>query len=162
MELVSPDRRVLKAFYTQYVAVLLIILTFTIGAFRRTLPDGLSATAPTVVWAPRAVVGSLSIAELFRPDGAVNPGHPQLAAIREVLQQHDLTLKATYLVPRLQFDHETTSLRRAFRRLESLRGYLRDSGVPEEAAILLLQRSDKAFDSVDIHFIDSGGHDELR
>ncbi len=155
MELVSPDRRVLKAFYTQYVAVLLIILTFTIGAFRRSLPTEEPRAIPPL-WTPRATVGSLSIADLFTAEGGINEENPRVRAVAQVLKNHDLLMRATYLVPRLEFDRESVSLKRALRRLESLREYLRAQGVPDAAAHLLVRAEKDGASTLFVEFLESG------
>jgi hypothetical protein len=154
MELVSPDRRVLKAFYTQYVAVLLIILTFTIGAFRRSLPSQEVSAIPPL-WTPRAVVGAISIEDLFTAEGSVNEQNPRVRAVAEVLKNHDLLMRATYLVPRLEFDRESVSLKRALRRLEALREYLRSQSVPDAASILLVRAADEGASTVSVQFLES-------
>lgn len=168
MELVAPDRRILKAFYTQYVAVLLIILTFTIGAFRRTLTPLSEAGAAALnttqsqestvvpVWHPRETVGSMVLVDLFSPDGAVNSSSPQLAAIANVLYNHDLNIRATYQVSRLEFDSDSASLKRAFQRLGSLRTFLRNVGIPDEAMMLVVRPASSGVDTAQIEFFESG------
>jgi hypothetical protein len=156
MELVSADRKLLKAFYTQYTAVLLIILTFTIGAFQRTIQAELPIN-PAPVWAPRATVGSLDISRVFTSEGGVDPYAPQLAAIAEVLTQHDLNVRVVMSVTDLGLKERSTNLRRARLRLESLRKFFVTKGVPESALVLATRLDESHADTIRVEFIEAEG-----
>lgn len=156
MELVSADRKLLKAFYTQYTAVLLIILTFTIGAFQRTIQAELPIY-PSPVWAPRATVGSIEISRVFTSEGGINNDAPQLHAIAEVLTQHDLNVRVIMSVTDLGLTTGSTTLRRARIRLESLRKFFLAKGVPESAFVFATRLNESAADSIRVEFIEAEG-----
>jgi|688.fasta_scaffold438935_1 hypothetical protein len=156
MQLVSADRKLLKAFYTQYTAVLLIILTFTIGAFQRTIQAELSINS-IPVWAPRATVGSLEISGVFTSEGELDPSAPQLNAIAEVLTQHDLNVRVVMSVADLGLREYSTSLRRAGIRLEKLRKFFLSRGVPESALVLATRLNESNVDTIRVEFIEAEG-----
>lgn len=156
MELVSADRKLLKAFYTQYTAVLLIILTFTIGAFQRTIHAELPMNPPPV-WAPRATVGSLEVSGIFTSAGGIDPHAPQLSAIAEVLTQHDLNIRVVMSVTDLGLQENSSSLRRARLRLGALRKFFLSHGVPESAVILATRLDESNAETVRIEFIEAEG-----
>lgn len=129
--LVSTDRRILKAFYTQYVAVLLIVLTFTIGAYQRS--SGVVEAGEKVLVSRGEhdlTIGDITITDAFTADGSVIPGHERLEAVASVLENHDLTATMTLVVPRLDFDDQASSLRRAVRRLEALEELFERRAIP--------------------------------
>jgi hypothetical protein len=130
MDIQGCDRRILKAFYTQYVAVLLIMLTFTIGAFQR------ASQAPAV--GPREAssiqevgpIGDLVISDLFGVDGSVPRDNQKLVALASVLRNHDVVLTLSLSVPRLSFEADSSSVRRALRRIHALEQFFISEAIP--------------------------------
>jgi hypothetical protein len=156
MELVGADRKLLKAFYTQYTAVLLIILTFTIGAFQRTLAHE-KAPVTVPVWAPRSLIGEVKLLKVFTSDGSLVAQPDQLAAIAEVLTQHDLIARVTVSVGELGLTEGAASLRRARVRLQAIKNFMLTKGVPHHALLLVIKNSGVAADSAEIQLIEGEG-----
>jgi hypothetical protein len=120
MEKRGCDRSILKAFYTQYVAVLLIILTFSIGAFQRAVSIPAEAAAVESRYSELAPIGEFVVADLFTADGSVRKENQQLKALSAVVKDHDVTLQVDLSIPRLTFASDSAALRRALRRIQSL------------------------------------------
>lgn len=150
---VTGDRRILRAFYTQYVAVLLIVLTFTIGAFQRT-SEAPNSQAPSIVRqiSQRSPIGGIIIPEVFTVDGAVAAGNERLGAVVQVLEEHDLRATITLTVPRLDFDEYSSSLRRTLRRLEALEHFFDDQAIPPSAVRFVARPSGSASEEVSVRF----------
>ena len=130
MEIQGCDRRILKAFYTQYVAVLLIMLTFTIGAFQRASQSVLVATRESSAIPEAAPFGDLVVTGVFGVDGSVPKGQPQLTALDSVVRNHDVILTLGISVPRLSFEADSASVRRALRRIQALEQFFIREDVP--------------------------------
>jgi hypothetical protein len=150
---VTADRRILRAFYTQYVAVLLIVLTFTIGAFQRTA-DTPEPQAPSLVMqvAQPAPIGGIIIPEVFTVDGAVDTANERLRAVVQVLEDHDLRATITLTVPRLDFDEQSSSFRRTLRRLEALEHFFDSQTIPSSAVRFVARSSASATEELSIRF----------
>lgn len=126
------DRRILRAFYTQYVAVLLIVLTFTVGAFQRT--HAAVASPPALRRAPLAApIGTLSVEGVFTESGTVRSESSQLAAVAQLLRSHDVNAQVTILVERIDFDSEASFFARMVRQVEGIREFFQTHGVPAAA-----------------------------
>lgn len=130
MEIQGCDRRILKAFYTQYVAVLLIMLTFTIGAFQRASQSVLVTPRESSAIPEAAPFGDLVVTGVFGVDGSVPQGHPQLSALASVVRNHDVVLTLGISVPRLSFEADSASVRRALRRIQALEQFFIREEVP--------------------------------
>lgn len=156
MELVGADRKLLKAFYTQYTAVLLIILTFTIGAFQRTIKND-QTNMDIPVWSPRSLIGEVKLVKVFRDDGSLLSSPDQLAAIAEVLIQHDLIARVYVSVGELGLSDGAASLRRARVRLQSIQNFMRQQSVPPHALMLAIKSSGISADSAEIQFVEGEG-----
>jgi hypothetical protein len=150
---VTTDRRILRAFYTQYVAVLLIVLTFTIGAFQRTAeaPDVQEQSIVRQMPQP-SPIGGIVIPAVFTADGAVASGNERLEAVVKVLEDHDLRAMITLAVPRLDFDERSSSLRRTLRRLEALEHFFAAQTIPPSAIRLVARSSTATTEEVSVRF----------
>jgi hypothetical protein len=131
MEIQGCDRRILKAFYTQYVAVLLIILTFTIGAFQRAVSLPVVSSSVQSQHSELAPIGEFALAGVFAEDGSVRKDNERLRAISDVVKNHDVVLHVALAAPRLEFAPDAAALRRALRRIQSLEQFF----VQEEVAL---------------------------
>lgn len=150
---VTGDRRILRAFYTQYVAVLLIVLTFTIGAFQRTAEAPHAQASSIVRQMPQpSPIGDIVIPEAFTLDGAVAAGNERLRAVVQVLEDHDLRATITLTVPRLDFDEHSSSLRRTLRRLEALEDFFDNQAIPSSAARFVARSSASTTEEVRVRF----------
>ncbi len=87
------NRRILKAFYTQYVAVLLIVLVFTLGAFQRATHSEQAPPPPNAkATAGSPQIGAMTLSDVFSDDGSIVGDHVQLLALVAVLREHDLRI----------------------------------------------------------------------
>lgn len=128
----GSDRRILRAFYTQYVAVLLIVLTFTVGAFQRT--HAAVAPVPALRRAPLAApIGVLLVEGTFTESGTVRGESSQLAAVAQLLRSHDVNAQVTIPVERIDFDTEASSFARMLRQVDGIREFFNSRSVPAGA-----------------------------
>ena len=128
----GSDRRILRAFYTQYVAVLLLVLTFTVGAFQRAHSNRGSASAG-LLSQKLSQSGEVAIPCAFTEVGVVNRGCEPLMAVTRVLSMHDLSAEVFVATPRLDFDPHSSSFTRTMRRVEALEDHFEDHDVPLRA-----------------------------
>jgi hypothetical protein len=151
---VGTDRRILRAFYTQYVAVLLIVLTFTIGAFQRCseAPQAIEPQMTRQQIQQPSPIGAIAILGAFTGDGSVISENERLAAVVKVLENHDLRASVTLSVPRLDFDERASSLRRALRRLEALEDFFSKRAIPPGAVRFMARPSTAATDEISVRF----------
>lgn len=133
MASVGCDRRILKAFYSQYVAVLLIVLTFCIGAFQRASASAPPAQAVWVAVPAEVGVASAVVDGAFSEDGTLAAEHPRLEAIATLLKSHDLSATAVISVSRSSLEQSAASARTLGLKLEQLEQFLLARGVPRDA-----------------------------
>lgn len=137
MTAVSPDRRILKAFYTQYVAVLLIVLVFVVSGFQPS--DG------------REDVSLKQPHDLGRPIGAMHLHTPrtisdevpealaaELRALVVLMKSHDIRVTFRVPVARLSDDTEDKGFQEALTYAKQLRSYMIKNGVPADAVRTVL------------------------
>lgn len=158
MELASPDRTIIRSFYTQYVGVLLILLTFLIGAMRAK-PVQHDLVESTKIVKPE-IVGQYTLSELFGRSGSLDIENEKLNAVVQVLKNHDLVGRFTLSIQPLTADQSETNLLRAGIRLESLKRFLLDSGLPADAfKLIALPASTDRFgqEAVTVDFIPTDG-----
>lgn len=155
----GPDRRLLAAFYTQYVALLLILITYTVG-----LLAGAPITTQNVHeelpvkseshHAPQhqaAMLGTFSVSNIFLDDGRVASENSELAAIATVLRAHDVSAVVRLSVPRLGVPNDSSSVRRALRRIESLEAFFADQHVPDQAFRILVEEGSLSTRDVEVN-----------
>lgn len=150
----GPDRRILSAFYTQYVALLLILITFMVGLRAGApLSPAVSDVAPPskVKWvavAPKesASLGEFSIPNIILDDGRVAQENAELLAIVTILRTHDVSAVVRLSIPRLGVHDESSSYRRALRRIEALESFFVEQRVPITAFRIIAEQS-----SADVH-----------
>jgi len=157
MELAAgADRRILRAFYTQYVAVLLIVLTFTIGAFQRT-SQVQDAVVTGQVRRDAPQIGTFNIEGALTPDGSVVSDNQQLQALVKVLEEHDLTASVVLSVSHLEFNQNASSLRRVFRKLTSLERFFEQHAIPASAIQFVAEESGEISDSITVRLFTEEG-----
>lgn len=126
----GPDRRILRAFYTQYVAVLLIVLVFFVAAFQAAS----SASAPQVSQAPampRAeFFGDIILSDKIITDGIASTDERALRAIAEVLRNHDVGATVELTVPRLALGEMNNGAMRAVTLTDHIDQFLVRNGAP--------------------------------
>lgn len=125
----TVDRRILKAFYTQYVAVLLIVLVSSIGlasqGIERVKRDAVSDTREPA----EAAFGEMKLMGLFSGQGSsqLYDGR-ELEAIVEMLRNHDVRTTFTVYAPSHADMRESFMV--AVSRARSIRVHVEDAKVP--------------------------------
>jgi len=140
----TVDRRILKAFYTQYVAVLLILLVFSVGMVSRgdkvkssvLAPDNMSASHNTQL-KPRQIA-AMHYAKIFATEHSSELSQAgELEAVLAALKNHDLS--ATFLIPvDLKGEDLVESSSLALARSRSISDRLVASGITKEAFKVIL------------------------
>lgn len=159
-EQLGCDRRILKAFYTQYVAVLLIILVFTVGAFQRTTGTSPPAVEPIAVIEEPPLIGALEIAQDFDDAGQLAGDTSQLQAVSTLLEEHDV--RAVVTVASHNKDHETdlVDIENSLARLHSLERFFMEQGISDAAVSFVIGGPLARSGMVAIHF-EGVHHDNL-
>lgn len=160
MQTVVPDRRILKAFYTQYVAVLLIILVFTAGGFNN-------------AGAVRAVLAGSESKKSILPIGEIdirlptvwgdNPSEQQtvaLLAVSEVLKNHDVLATLTISSSAVGAQEKDRAFNDAVRYAELFRSFLLENGVPADTLTTIVNTAARGDARALITFSPVGGKDE--
>lgn len=152
MKTTGIDRRILRAFYTQYVAVLLIMLVFCVTAFHqptRTNEGEHSGVAGQSHNASEDVV-KLDMSTLFESDGSVRREHAELEAVAEMLRNHDLQVEFRFTVGAYMFSSGLGSLPSIARRVESIARFFDERQVSRELLrFVVRERGDLARDSLE-------------
>lgn len=130
MTALGLDRRILRAFYTQYVAVLLIILVFFVAAFQTASLPKLPHFPERATIARSAAFGEIMLSEAFLTDGFSAEDHDRLRALVEVLRAHDVTASVELTVPRMALAEVDNGAIRAATLTEQLDQFFRRHGVP--------------------------------
>ena len=133
------NRRILKAFYTQYVAVLLIVLVFTLGAFQRATHSE-KAPSPSVkatVGSPQ--IGAMTLSDVFLDDGSIVADHAQLLALVAILREHDL--RVALVIPktvsfRTDSDQDTVL---SLKQIETLEAFFSAHAVAEHSVRFVIR-----------------------
>ena len=141
MNATGLDRTILRAFYTQYVAVLLIVLVFFVAAFQRSQP-----VSRVVDSFHAPIAQELSIihpfeVSAFSEDGSILSNEPALVAVAEVLRHHDLRVECSVFLPPHDFDATQGELREALRRARLLGDFFRQRGIPGPAVRVVVEES---------------------
>jgi hypothetical protein len=135
----TPDRKILRAFYTQYVAVLLIILVLIIGSSRGMFPRDLSATGAVNYEPTPKQFGSISVGRLFETEHSAKIiDTSQLEAIAETLRNHDIRAKLFLSSSNLLDNNQAYALERA----SAVRQWMLSQNLPSSAfSVVLTQRT---------------------
>jgi hypothetical protein len=143
MHALGIDRRILRAFYTQYIAVLLIVLVFFVAAFQR-------SGAPQPVMAS-SMVQSLK-AELpfttpitlrpFRRGAEIEATNPQLLAITKLLRIHDVEATFVFGVSTSPAEIQSSDLVALSTRVDALERFFEEQEVPQGATRYVIEHSD--------------------
>jgi hypothetical protein len=118
----------MRAFYTQYVAVLLIMLVLIIGSSRGIIPADANLGVISNKSETHKSFGSVSISKVFATGITVGISDAsELEAIAEILRSHDV--KATV---RLFVDKSPKSLSLALERAKAVRSWFFSQNLPDE------------------------------
>ena len=134
----SCDRRILKAFYTQYVAVLLIILVFTVGAFQRASQRDDSGARSAMAPKEAALIGGLQIAQHFDDLGQLKDDTTQLEAIALVIAEHDVRASIALPVSMQKIDSPDSTVERSLAQAASLERFFAERGIGEDSLELVI------------------------
>lgn len=135
---IGCDRRILKAFYTQYVAVLLIMLVFTVGAFQRASQRDAVPTGAQTASLDKASIGGLEIAQIFDELGALGEDTAQLEAVASVIREHDVTASISIPVSMRKIDETQNTVEVAVAHLTALERFFAERGVGTGAVTFVL------------------------
>ena len=124
MKDIGCDRRILRAFYTQYVAVLLILLTFSIAAFQRATQTAPKAQGVILGVSPEEEIGTLSIHNLFLASGEISSDNTQLKAVATVLQNHDVNAQISLSTSKEQLESDPAVLSQLLTRAHLIEDFL--------------------------------------
>jgi hypothetical protein len=159
-EQVGCDRRILKAFYTQYVAVLLIILVFTVGAFQRTTGASASVIEPIPVKEELSPIGTLEIELIFDDAGQLIGDTSQLQAVSTLLEEHDVRAVVTVATHNKGHGTDLVAIEDSLARLESLEKFFLGQGLSEATVSFVLGGPEARIGRVAVHF-EGVHHDNL-
>lgn len=151
-EQIGCDRRILKAFYTQYVAVLLIILVFTVGAFQRTTRLSASVEQPIQPILERPSIGVLEVVQDFDDAGQLIGDTSQLQAVSTLLEEHDVRAVITVAADNGERHSHLARIEDSLARLESLEKFFLGQGISESEVTFVLGGAAARSDKVTIEF----------
>jgi hypothetical protein len=127
------DRRILKAFYTQYVSVLLIVLVFGIWVFHFASSHERSSSRILPVGDSLPPVGRMIISDPFEAGrDALEEPTAELNAIADLLLNHDVRVVFRFDSPE-RSPESRLQAQNLMARLNSLRTFFQARGVPVEA-----------------------------
>ena len=159
-EQLGCDRRILKAFYTQYVAVLLIILVFTVGAFQRTTGASASVVEPIPVVAEVPSIGALELELDFNDAGQLIGDTSQLQAVSTLLEEHDVRAVVTVATHNKGQGTDLVDIEDSLARLGSLEEFFFSQGLSDTAVSFVVGGPSARTGKVAIHF-EGVHHDNL-
>lgn len=153
MKIQGLDRRILKAFYTQYVSVLLIVLVFFVTAFQ-TKTDMNVQQLDSHKLISESSIGDLRISQLFNGDGSLNEKSAELEALVNLLNSHDLRADLFLTVPALDFEGREPSFLEAVRRADALAQFFRTREIPLSAfRFTILRDAERASEDISVKLI---------
>ncbi len=145
------DRRILRAFYIQYVAVLLILLVFCVGsAYRdsRSVPIHLSLIDTET---PAVPFGSMRYPEFFTSTMSSEiRDHRGAEAVFEVLRNHDV--RAVFMISAPISDDSKVVAVAAHTRARTVKARAIQSHVPSEAIQVVIVPSLRPSSEVSVSF----------
>jgi hypothetical protein len=138
---VGCDRRILKAFYTQYVAVLLILLTFCVGAYQRAsqsarLPVIHEPAILTPVHEGPRRIASMTMENVFDDGGEIPAKEPHLFAVAAFVKSHDVRAVVSLSVARRYLDTNPGLLDTLIARVDAIESFLLLQAVPPDAFVV--------------------------
>lgn len=152
------DRRIMRAFYTQYVAVLLIILVVIIGSSRGMFARDVSISGNTHYDRIPKQFGDMSIAGIFDTEQSTTISDTrELEAIAETLRNHDIQVKFNLLSDKLK-DNQAVALERA----RAVRSWLLSKNLPSDAFSVLVSTKTDSKKSDSVIFEPMEDADEIR
>ncbi len=142
------DRRILGAFYTQYVALLLMLLVFWIGVVYAASPQQVRQLQVADRILP---IGSLDYPDFFKAaESAEINSQGGIEAVLEVLQSHDLSGVFTIAVP--ISGNRQVAATTAYLRARALKMRAAQGGLPAQAIKIIAVPSKKPSTAVHLSF----------
>jgi hypothetical protein len=141
MTVLGLDRRILRAFYTQYVAVLLIMLVFFVSAFQK--PQGSLDRAPLpIIETPPALspIAAPFVCNPFMVGEVIEKDNPQLAAISAILRKHDVEATIAFHVASTPVEVKDDELSKISMRVDALERFFQEQQVPLGTTRYLIER----------------------
>jgi len=141
----GADRRILRAFYTQYVAVLLIILVFFVAAFQAASGTRAPLERGEMLAKP-GFFGDVVLSDTVITDGLTPADERRLFAIGEVLRTHDVNVTIELGVPRMALVEMHNGAIRAAALTERIDHVLQRQGVPSSAVRYVIRERSNSRD----------------
>lgn len=155
----TGDRRILRAFYTQYVAVLLILLVFCVGTASNEGPAPLSKLDVHVEQRTAPQLGVVVYEALFTSETSAELKEgAELQAVIEMLRNHDI--RATFTLY-ADMQSSAPTLERAVARAYALKARLLASSIPVAAIKVIVAPILGTRSSVDVVFESWGKRDDV-
>lgn len=128
----TVDRKILRAFYTQYVSVLLVVLVVSIRDAQRDLAHPSSASVQAARTQLPVPVGTMELREIFVSDTSAELDNGrELEAVLETLKNHDLRAIFTLNAP--LSSSSLDGFRLAIARARAIRSRVVGLRIPSEA-----------------------------
>lgn len=149
---VASNRDVLKAFYTQYVAVLLIVLVFCVGAFQRSTKLVLTHQGAVTTTKGAPAIATLRVSPEFDDNGGLVVIPAELSAAVALVREHDVRARIELHIGHDDGGQELSAIERSLAQIESLRAYLLSDGLNNSDLTFALTETKDALEHVSINF----------
>lgn len=137
------DRRILKAFYTQYVAVLLILLVFCVGAFQRADTQAVAvAIVPSKPKVASIPVGIISLGEISEVEGE-SKGRAQLEAVASLIREHDVEATFVFSVGKVVSHDDASEVDDALERIGIIERFFTAQDIPLSAVRFIIRENEE-------------------
>lgn len=148
---VNADKRILKAFYSQYVAVLLIILVISVASSQGAFKSRDRTKVPLEMQKHIASIGSVSMASILSPDEQTSSeGQQELHALIRILQSHDV--RAVVSVPVTVSNESQGAVIEKLLQAQALRDHILKAQVPADAILIRVIPLDVVGSAVTVSF----------
>lgn len=162
----TPDRTILRAFYVQYTAVLLIVLSSMIGALvnranSKTTTETQPIEVPKVVSnALRGPIANQSIALSQIFSGNDIKEDAALSSTTEILENHDVSVELYLNVADEVNSDAALETEQALSRGQALEEFFWSKGIPKSAVKAIVGYDGSAKENLKILYLDTGGGHE--
>lgn len=147
------DRRILKAFYTQYVAVLLILLVFTVGAFQRASKEAVASSVDPQPVVAKVPIGRVLLGDLSEIDQE-SKGRAQLEAVATMLREHDLEATFVFSVAKAVSDADISEVDDALENISVIERFFVSAGLPPSATHFIIREDEAKKGTVTVELVE--------
>ena len=147
------DRRILKAFYTQYVAVLLILLVFCVGAFQRSSKEAVAVSAPSQPLVATIPVGTITLGEISEVDQE-SKGRAQLEAVASLLREHDVEATFVFSVAKVVPIADASEVDDALERIRVIERFFTAQNIPSNALRFIIRENEEKKGTATIELVE--------